>query len=119
VKGQRSSRPLERSAGSGPPPHQPLVVRPFALGRLCALSGRWDEAADWFARARTVLDEQGARPLRAIADYDEAVMHQRRAAPGDREHALALLDRARRRFEDLGMTGWLRRAGQTANELGA
>jgi hypothetical protein len=72
----------------------PNVDGRLALARLCALSGRHDEAADWFARARTVLEEQGARPLRAIADFDEAVMYQRRGAPGDRERALALLDRA-------------------------
>jgi hypothetical protein len=46
-------------------------------------------------------------------------MYQRRAAPGDREGALALLDRARRQFEELAMTGWLRRAGNVANALGA
>ena len=39
-------------------------------------------------------------------------MYQRRGAPGDRERALVLLDLARRQFEELGMTGWLRRAGR-------
>jgi len=34
------------------------------------------------------------------------------------ERALALLDHARRRFDELGMNGWLRRAGKAANELG-
>src|SRR5262245_8867367 len=96
----------------------PNVDGRLALARLCALRGEWDEATDWFARARSVLEEQGARPLRAIADFDEAVMYQRRAAPGDRERALELLDRARRRFEELGMTGWLRRAGKAATEIG-
>ncbi len=81
--------------------------------------GRWDETADWFARARTVLEEQGARPLLAIANFEEAVMYQRRGMPGDRERALALLDLARRRFEELEMTGWLRRAAKAANELGS
>src|SRR5262249_55168614 len=36
----------------------PNVDGRLALARLCALSERWDEAADWFARARTVLEEQ-------------------------------------------------------------
>jgi class 3 adenylate cyclase len=97
----------------------PNVDGRLALARLCALRERYDEAADWFARARTVLEEQGARPLRAIADFDEAAMYQRRGAPGDRERALALLDPARRRFEELGMTGWLRRAGKVASALGS
>jgi len=70
-------------------------------------------------RARAVLDEQGARPLRAIADFDEALMYRRRGAPGDRERALPLLERARRRFEELGMSGWLRRAGKMAKDLGS
>src|SRR5262249_29552623 len=74
----------------------------------------WDEAADWFSRARTVLEEQGARPLRAITDFDEALMFQRRGAPGDRERAHALLERARAQFEDIGMSGWLRRAAELA-----
>src|SRR5262249_42142175 len=85
----------------------PNVDGRLALARLCTLTGRWDEAADWFSRARTVLEEQGARPLRAITDFDEALMFQRRGAPGDRE-------RARAQFEDIGMSGWLRRAAELA-----
>ncbi len=45
--------------------------------RLCALGGRTDEARQWFDAARTVLDAQGARPLRAVVDHDEALMHLR------------------------------------------
>ena len=44
----------------------------LSLARMCALQGRLAEAIDWFAKARLVLEEQGARPLRAICDYDEA-----------------------------------------------
>src|SRR5262249_15155708 len=95
----------------------PNVAGRLALARLCALRGDYDEAADWFAHARAVLEEQGARPLRAIADCDEAVMYQRRGAPGDRERALALVELARRQFEDVGMSGWLRRAAQLATTL--
>jgi len=82
----------------------------LALARLCALRRRYDEARDWFAKARTVLDEQGARPLRAIVDYDEALMYARRGAPGDSERARPLLDAALRQFRTLGMPGWIRRA---------
>ena len=91
----------------------------LSLARLSALQRRHDEACEWFARARTVLDEQGARPLRAIADFDEAVMYHRRGAPGDREHTLVLLERARKQFEDIGMSGWLRRAAKLAKALGS
>ena len=97
----------------------PNVDGRLSLARLSALQRRHDEACEWFARARAVLDEQGARPLRAIADFDEAVMYRRRGAPGDRERARPLLERARRRFEDLGMSGWLRRAGKMAKDLGS
>ncbi len=85
-----------------------------ALARLCALQGRYDEASRWFAEARTVLEGDGARPLRAIVDYDEALMYVRRAAPGDKERAAPLLDAALRQFREIGMTGWVRRAEELA-----
>jgi tetratricopeptide (TPR) repeat protein len=84
----------------------------LSLGRLSALQERFDEASRWFDEARRVLDEQGARPLRAITDYDEALMYARRDAPGDKELARPLLDAAVRGFEDIGMPGWLRRASE-------
>jgi hypothetical protein len=49
----------------------PMQDGRLSLARLCALQGRYDEAAMWFANSRGVLEEQGARPLRAIADLDE------------------------------------------------
>jgi len=84
----------------------------LSLARLCALTGRFDEAREWFDKARRVLEEQGARPLRAITDFDEAWMEVRRGPAGYRERALALLDAARGPFESIGMPGWLRRAGE-------
>jgi len=82
----------------------------LALARLCALTGRAEEAEGWFERARAVLDEQGARPLRAVADLDQALMYVRRGDAGDRARALALLQRAIPRMRELEMTGWLRQA---------
>ncbi len=87
------------------------------LAHLCALQGRDDEASAWFAKAREVLDKQGARPLRAMADYDEALMYLRRGASGDRDRAKPLLATAARQFQSLGMTGWLRCAEQAAPEI--
>ena len=81
-----------------------------ALARLSALQGRYEEAAEWFEKARAVLDEQGARPLRAIVDFDEAVMYRRRAEQGDAELAAPLLEAALEQFRELGMTGWTERA---------
>jgi DNA-binding SARP family transcriptional activator len=85
----------------------PMMDARLALARLCALDGRHDEASRWFANARTVLDAQGARPLRAIVDYDEALMHRRAGRP---DAARPLLDAAVDQFTRLGMSGWLRRA---------
>jgi hypothetical protein len=55
-----------------------------------------------------VLDAQGARPLRAIVDFDEALMHTRAGRP---DAARPLLDAAVDQFARLGMSGWLRRVG--------
>lgn len=93
----------------------PMQDARLSLARLCALQGRHEEALEWFAKARAVLDEQGARPLRAIADFDEAWMYLRRAATGDAERAKPLLDAAIDQFRTLGMSGWLRRAHALAS----
>jgi tetratricopeptide (TPR) repeat protein len=82
----------------------------LALARLCALTGRYDEAREWFAKSRAVLEEDGCRPLRAIVDHDEALMYVRRNADGDAERARPLLAAALARFHEIGMTGWVRRA---------
>jgi tetratricopeptide (TPR) repeat protein len=92
----------------------PMVDGRRSLAQICALTARSDEARDWFAKARTVLDEQGARPLRAIVDYDEALMYIRRNAPGDTDRAQPLLAAATRQFREIGMPGWLDRASKLA-----
>jgi class 3 adenylate cyclase/tetratricopeptide (TPR) repeat protein len=89
----------------------------LALARLCALTDRFDEAREWFEKARRVLDEQRARPLRAITDFDEAWMEVRRGREGDRGRALALLDAVHGPFEAIGMPGWLRRAEGLRQQL--
>lgn len=90
----------------------------LALALLCALTGRHDEAHQWFDEARRRLDEEGSRPLRAVCDFDEAVMHARRADPGDADRVRPLLAAARRQFDEIGMTGWLRRADDLEAQLG-
>jgi class 3 adenylate cyclase/tetratricopeptide (TPR) repeat protein len=96
----------------------PMMEGRLALARLCALQGRHDEAVQWFAEARRVLTEEGARPLLAIADYDEALMYLRRPGAGDADSARPLLDAACRQFEAVGMTGWMRRAEELSKRLG-
>ena len=79
----------------------------LAMAQLCALTERPGEAHQLFERARAVLDEQGARPLRALVDLDEAWMEIRRGTHGDRDRARALLDVATEQFEAIGMPGWI------------
>jgi hypothetical protein len=95
----------------------PMVDGRLALARLCAVQGRHDEAKAWFAEAREVLAQQGARPLLAIADFDEALMHARIDGPGDAGRARALIDRAQQGFVELGMGGWSSRADELLARL--
>ncbi|MGH9012130.1 MAG: hypothetical protein ACRDYF_20135, partial [Acidimicrobiia bacterium] len=88
----------------------PMVDGRLAVARLCALRGRTEEATEWFGHARCVLGEQGALPLLAISDFDEARMHLTPGPSRDEGHARRLLDTARRQFHELGMSGWLQRA---------
>jgi len=95
----------------------PESVRAVIARRLARLSSEARQLlACAFARARRVLDAQGARPLRAIADYDEALMHARRDRRGDRGRTRDLLDVAIRQFEAIGMPGWTERAGRLLRE---
>ncbi len=64
-----------------------------------------------------MLDEQGARPLRAIVDFDEAWMYVRRGDTGDGERAAKLLEAALRQFREIGMTGWVHRGEELQGRL--
>jgi DNA-binding SARP family transcriptional activator len=89
----------------------PMMDLRLSLARLCAVDGRVEEAAHWFGQARSALEEQGARPLRAITDFDQALMHARL---GRRASARPLLEAAASQFQRIGMTGWLRQTEQLA-----
>ena len=94
--------------------HFPMNDGRLSLARLCALQGRFVEASQWFAKSREALEANGARSLRAISDYDEALMYLRRGLPGDQERALPCLDKALQQFRALRMNGWIRRVEQLA-----
>ncbi len=92
----------------------PCADARLELAHLCALQRRYDEAVEWFAKARIALEEAGARPLRATIDHDEALMYLRRHEPGDKDRALPLLDAATQQFRALGMSGWLKQSAERA-----
>jgi DNA-binding CsgD family transcriptional regulator len=80
----------------------------LCLARMSALRGHWERAAGEFAQARRDLDASGHRPLRAIADHDEALMLVR-AGSGDTARIGALKAGALDAFRALGMADWERR----------
>jgi class 3 adenylate cyclase/tetratricopeptide (TPR) repeat protein len=89
----------------------------WSLAMLCGLQGRFEEAAEWFAKARVVLQEQGARPFSARINFNEARMYLRRGAPGDRQRATTLLHAAVEQCRALGLTGWARLAEEMLASL--
>jgi DNA-binding CsgD family transcriptional regulator len=80
----------------------------LTVARMAALLGEAGEAAAFFARARDALEASGQRPLRAIADYDEALALAR-GGWQERARILGLLDAAEQTFQALGMAGWAQR----------
>ena len=80
-------------------------------------TGRFDRARDWFARARTTLEEEGMRPLRARVDLAEARMYARRRTPGDRQKARDLCSTALAQFERLELDGWAARTRALVHQL--
>lgn len=87
----------------------PLASNALTLARMAALLGDDGEAGAWFARARSELEADGRRPLRAIVDHDEALALARRGS-SNRARAAALQEAARSAFETLGMGSWERDA---------
>jgi hypothetical protein len=85
----------------------PMFDARHALARLATVDGRIDEARQWFAAARVVLQEDLAETSLAIVDHDEGVALTRN---GDGSRARPLFEAARGRFLELGMPGWQRRA---------
>jgi DNA-binding CsgD family transcriptional regulator len=75
---------------------------------MAALLGDLDEAKTYFAQARDTLEKAGLRPLRAIADYDEALaLH--RIGSADPARLTILLEAALAQFRELRMVGWEQR----------
>jgi DNA-binding CsgD family transcriptional regulator len=93
-----------------------MTSRELTVARLSAVLGRFDQAVDYFGRARVTLERRDQRVLRAIVDYDEALARVAHQEPG----AARLLAEASARFQQLGMHEWSRRAASlkvTGGEL--
>ena len=103
----------------------PTTSNELTVARMATLLGDMAEAREYFARARTVLDVGGQHPLRAIADYDEALARTRNAERGTRSrrpdaaHTSALLEAALAAFRELSMTAWTRRAEELQRTIAA
>jgi DNA-binding CsgD family transcriptional regulator len=95
-----------------------MASHSLCLARMSALRGDLERAAEEFARARRDLDAGGHRPLRAIADYDEAVMLVRAGSAGATRIA-PLLAGAGAAFRSLGMAAYERRAADLASAAAA
>jgi DNA-binding CsgD family transcriptional regulator len=77
----------------------------LTVARLSAVTGRVDQALEYFARARVTLERRDQQVLRAIVDHDEALIRLEHQQPG----GARLLDAARAQFEEFGMVEWSRR----------
>jgi len=73
------------------------------LGMMAAVMGRYDHAERHFEDALAFDQKMNARPWVAHDQYNYAKMLLARAAPGDRDRALALLQAALATAEELGM----------------
>jgi DNA-binding CsgD family transcriptional regulator len=96
---------------------QPSVDARRSLAHICALGGDAAEAARWFSKSRGALDEQGARPLRAIVDFEEAFDLMHRRGDADVSRAEALAGAALATFRKLDMRGWVNRAEALRGEI--
>jgi DNA-binding CsgD family transcriptional regulator len=87
-----------------------MTLYELTIARLRALQNDLGGASRAFQAARERLDAHGERPLRAIVDFDEALARAHRAGSAPS----ALVDSARARFAELGMTVWEGRAAELA-----
>jgi hypothetical protein len=86
----------------------------WTLARLCAVSGRTDEARHWFQDARATLADQGLDPLLVNVDFDQAVMEKR---SGNDAMARELFARARAACSHPAMAPWFHRIAAAESGL--
>ncbi len=86
----------------------PFSCRELSIARMAALAGDARRAHDGFMRAREAAEARGQRPVRALADFDEARWRLGRP-PRERVRASDLLADAEAGFARLGMQTWVER----------
>jgi hypothetical protein len=84
---------------------------------LCAVSGRYDEARQWFQQAYDRLTAQEAILLLPHVYCDEALMEVRAGPAGDRHHGLHRLDQTRRWIDHIGVPNLLPRVDDLSDQL--
>jgi DNA-binding NarL/FixJ family response regulator len=101
----------------------PLFSFDPMMARMAALLGHREEATQHFARARLALDSSGHRPIRALVDYDEALMLLRpaptRMSMDAARRAQVLLNAALGQFRAIGMRGWVQQARTLREQVAA
>jgi tetratricopeptide (TPR) repeat protein len=89
------------------------------LGTLASLLERFEEANAHFADALAIAERMRALPWQAEIRYERALLLGRRAARGDRERALALLDESAEIARGVGMQlllGWIEAAREQVDQ---
>jgi tetratricopeptide (TPR) repeat protein len=89
------------------------------LGLLAATMSRWEQAQQHFEDALEMNQRMGARPWLAHTQQQYGDMLLARGQQGDRQKAMALLDRALAIARELGMASLLERVLARREILGA
>jgi hypothetical protein len=89
------------------------------LGRLATLLGRDQIAIEHLHEAVAITERMGARPYQAESRYALGALLARRGGAGDRELALAELDRALEIASEIGMAELLEDAAAARREIAA
>jgi DNA-binding CsgD family transcriptional regulator len=97
--------PNARTVADADPREFYMTSSELTVARLSAVTGRVDQAIEYFERARATLERHHQHVLRAIVDHDEALSRVQHHRSG----VARLVVAARTRFEELGMREWSRR----------
>jgi DNA-binding CsgD family transcriptional regulator len=115
----RLLRPFEGRNLTAPPNVACFGSADRYLGMLATAMRRWGDAERHFETALEKSIQQGGRPWLAHTQHQFAAMLLARNGPGDREHALKLLDEALALAREIGMQGLVERASALRQDAGS